>query len=350
MLFDTNIPLKKLNSFGFDAIAEKAVRIEKSEELIHVLRECQAQDLAWRTLGGGSNVVLNDKLPGLTLLMQIKGRKLIEESPSHWIIQVGAGENWHEFVEWTLSKGWPGLENLALIPGTCGAAPIQNIGAYGSEVAQTIQSVRALDLNKLHEDNPWIDIQNKDCAFTYRDSLFKHEPNRYIVTQVTFALPKEWVPNLSYAELAKHIEQHSDDASTLPSITPKQIFDAVCAIRQAKLPDPKVIGNAGSFFHNPIVDADKHDELKAKFPGLVSYPAGRVEGQTQFKLAAGWLIDQCGFKGKRVGPVGVYENQALVLVNHGGGTSTDILNLAKSIQEEVQGKFGVPLEIEPNIL
>ena len=304
MLFDTNIPLKKLNSFGFDAIAEKAVRIEKPEDLIHVLRECQAQDLAWRTLGGGSNVVLNDKLPGLTLLMQIKGRKLIEESPSHWIIQVGAGENWHEFVEWTLSKGWPGLENLALIPGTCGAAPIQNIGAYGSEVAQTIQSVRALDLNKLHEDNPWIDIQNKDCAFTYRDSLFKHEPNRYVVTQVTFALPKEWVPNLSYAELAKHIEQHSDGAnvatsvspSTLPSITPKQIFDAVCAIRQAKLPDPNVIGNAGSFFHNPIVDADKHNELKAKFPGLVSYPAGTVDGKTQFKLAAGWLIDQCGFK------------------------------------------------------
>ena len=349
MLFDTNIPLKKLNSFGFDAIAEKAVCIKNPGELIHVLRECQAQGLAWRTLGGGSNVVLNDKLPGLTLLMQIKGRKLIEESPTHWMIQAGAGENWHEFVEWTLSKGWPGLENLALIPGTCGAAPIQNIGAYGSEVAQTIQSVRALDLNMLHEADPWVDIQNKDCAFNYRDSLFKHEPNRYIVTQVTFALPKEWVPNLSYAELAKHIEQHSNDASVLPSVTPKQIFDAVCTIRQAKLPDPKVIGNAGSFFHNPIVDAEKHNELKAKFPGLVSYPAGTVEGQTQFKLAAGWLIDQCGFKGFKYGNVGVYDKQALVLVHFGEGSGAELLQLAALIKEKIHAVYGVDLIQEPVI-
>jgi UDP-N-acetylmuramate dehydrogenase len=345
MLFDTNIPLKNLNSFGFDAIAEKAICIEKPEDLVPALKECQSQGWAWRTLGGGSNVVLNDKLDGLTLLMRIKGRRLIDQTPSHWIIQVGAGENWHDFVAWTLEQGWPGLENLALIPGTCGAAPIQNIGAYGSEVAQTIQSVRVLDLNMLHEADPWIDIQNKDCALSYRDSLFKHDPNRYIVTQVTFALPKEWAPNLSYAELANYIEQHT----SVTSVTPKQIFDAVCTIRQAKLPDPKVIGNAGSFFHNPIVSSAKHHELKAKFPNLVAYPTSGKDGQAQFKLAAGWLIDQCGFKGYRSGNVGVYDKQALVLVHYGQGSGAELLELARLIKEKIHAVYGVDLIQEPVI-
>ena len=346
MLFDTNIPLKNFNSFGFDAIAQKAVHILKPEDLIPALQECQAQQWPWRVLGGGSNVVLTEHLEGLTLLMGIKGRQLVDQNESHWIIQAGAGENWHDFVAWTLAQGWPGLENLALIPGTCGAAPIQNIGAYGSEVAQFIQTVNALDTTLLGQPNPWVEINTKDCAFSYRDSIFKHEPNRYIVTHVNFAIPKNWIPNLNYAELAKFAQSQTEQR------TPKQIFDEVCRVRQSKLPDPKVIGNAGSFFHNPIVDDAKHNELKTKFPGLVSYPApsiNEVNDSQQYKLAAGWLIDQCGFKGMRLGNVGVYDKQALVLVNHGSGTSTELLELARRIKEKIHAVYGVDLIQEPVI-
>ncbi len=342
MLFDTTFSLKKFNTFGFDAIAEKACQIQSPEDLIASLQACQSQNMTWRILGGGSNVVLNESLPGLTLLMQIKGRQLVKETESEWIIEAGAGENWHEFVSWTLKQGWPGLENLALIPGTCGAAPIQNIGAYGSEVAGFIQSVKALDTTILNQANPWVELNKNDCQFGYRDSIFKHEPNRYVVTQVNFVIPKNWVPNLSYAELAKFAV-----TQTNRPITPERIFDQVCAIRQSKLPDPNIIGNAGSFFHNPIVDQAKHDALKANFPGLVSYPASSRDGEVQYKLAAGWLIDQCGFKGARLGNVGVFDKQALVLVNHGSGTSRELLELAQRIKEKIHAVYGVDLIQEP---
>lgn len=342
MLFDTTFSLKKFNTFGFDAIAEKACQIRSPEDLIASLKACQPQNLTWRILGGGSNVVLNESLPGLTLLMQIKGRQLVKETESEWIIEAGAGENWHEFVSWTLKQGWPGLENLALIPGTCGAAPIQNIGAYGSEVAGFIQSVKALDTTILNQANPWVELNKNDCQFGYRDSIFKHEPNRYVVTQVNFVIPKNWVPNLSYAELAKFAV-----TQTNRPITPERIFDQVCAIRQSKLPDPNIIGNAGSFFHNPIVDQAKHDALKANFPELVSYPASSRDGEVQYKLAAGWLIDQCGFKGARLGNVGVFDKQALVLVNHGSGTSRELLELAQRIKEKIHAVYGVDLIQEP---
>jgi len=331
-----NLGLKHRNSFGLDSTAELAYEITSADQLPALMKELGDKKLGWRVLGGGSNVILPESLPGATLLINILGQELIKSDDSNTWLSVGAGVNWHELVSWTLEQNLPGLENLALIPGTVGAAPIQNIGAYGVEVGEYIDSIEAFD----SAAHAFVTLPQEACQFAYRDSYFKQHPNRFIVTKVVFKIPKFWQARLQYADLAKQFAESNSSPSA------KQIFDAVCAIRSAKLPDPAVIGNAGSFFQNPIVGNDQYDLLIKQFPDLVSYP----DGPEKRKLAAGWLIDQCGFKGKRIGPVGVYEKQALVLVNHGDGTSTDILGLAKNIQEEVLGKFGVQLEIEPNIL
>ena len=331
-----NLGLKHRNSFGLDSTAELAYEISSAAQLRPLMQELSDQKLVWRVLGGGSNVILPDALPGATLLINIMGQEVIKSDEQSTWLAVGAGVNWHELVVWTLEHHLPGFENLALIPGTVGAAPIQNIGAYGLEIGEYIDSIEAFD----SAAHAFVTLPQEACRYAYRDSYFKQNPNRFIVTKVVFKIPKAWQARLQYADLAKQF------AGTHSTPTAKQIFDAVCAIRSKKLPDPKVIGNAGSFFQNPIVDEEQHQRLIEQFPNIVSYP----DANGKRKLAAGWLIDQCGFKGKRVGSVGVYENQALVLVNHGGGTSTDILNLAKSIQIEVSGKFGVELEIEPNIL
>ncbi|QWE18946.1 UDP-N-acetylmuramate dehydrogenase [Polynucleobacter corsicus] len=330
-----NLGLKHRNSFGLDSTAELAYEITSADQLPALMKELGDKKLAWRTLGGGSNVILPESLPGATLLINILGQDLVKSDDANSWLEVGAGVNWHELVAWTLEHNIPGFENLALIPGTVGAAPIQNIGAYGVEIGEYIDSIEAFD----SAAHAFVTLPQEACQFSYRDSYFKQNPNRLIVTKVVFKIPKAWQARLQYADLAKQFSESNLNPSA------KQIFDAVCAIRSKKLPDPKVIGNAGSFFQNPIVNTEQCEQLSKQFPNLVSYP----DDNGKRKLAAGWLIDQCGFKGKRVGPVGVYENQALVLVNHGSGTSTDILNLAKSIQEAVLGKFGVELEIEPNI-
>ena len=331
-----NMGLKHRNTFGLDATAELAYEISSADQLPLLMQELIDKKLAWRALGGGSNVILPDRLPGATLLINILGQEVIKSDEQHHWLSVGAGVNWHEFVAWTLDHNLPGLENLALIPGSVGAAPIQNIGAYGVQVEEFIDSIEAFDCLA----HAFVTLPQAACQFAYRDSYFKQHPNRFIVTKVVFNIPNTWKPRLQYADLAKQFSEQKNATNA------KQIFDAVCTIRSTKLPDPAVIGNAGSFFQNPIVDKDQYDLLIQQFPNLVSYP----DTPGKRKLAAGWLIDQCGFKGKRVGSVGVYENQALVLVNHGDGKATDILNLAKSIQEEVAGKFNVQLEIEPNIL
>ena len=331
-----NLGLKHRNSFGLDSKAELAYEITSADQLPALMKERGDKKLAWRVLGGGSNVILPESLPGATLLINIAGQEIVKSDDANSWLEVGAGVNWHELVSWTIKHDLPGFENLALIPGTVGAAPIQNIGAYGVEVGEYIDSIEAFD----SAAHAFVTLPQEACQFAYRDSYFKQNPNRLIVTKVVFKIPKAWQARLQYADLAKQFAESSSNPSA------KQIFDAVCTIRSNKLPDPKVIGNAGSFFQNPIVSAEQCEQLSKQFPNLVSYP----DSNGKRKLAAGWLIDQCGYKGKRVGPVGVYEKQALVLVNHGGGTSTDILNLAKSIQEEVLGKFGVQLEIEPNIL
>jgi UDP-N-acetylmuramate dehydrogenase len=331
-----NLGLKHRNSFGLDSTAELAYEITSAEQLPDLLRRLEDKKIAWRALGGGSNVILPESLPGATLLINILGQEIIRSDNENSWLSVGAGVNWHDLVAWTLEHDLPGLENLALIPGTVGAAPIQNIGAYGVEVGEYIDSIEVFD-SKVQD---FVTLPKETCQFAYRDSYFKQHPNRFIVTKVVFKIPKTWQARLQYADLARQFSESNSSPSA------KQIFDAVCAIRSKKLPDPRVIGNAGSFFQNPIVNTNQCEQLIKKFPNLVSYP----DTPGMRKLAAGWLIDQCGFKGKRFGPVGVYENQALVLVNHGGGTSIDILNLAKSIQGEVLDKFGVQLEIEPNIL
>ena len=332
----SNLGLKHRNSFGLDSTAELAYEITSADQLPALMTELEDKKLTWRALGGGSNVILPESLPGATLLINILGQELIKSDDSNTWLSVGAGVNWHELVSWTMEQDLPGLENLALIPGTVGAAPIQNIGAYGVEVGEYIDNIEVFD----SAAHAFVTLPQEACQFAYRDSYFKQNPNRFIVTKVVFKIPKFWQARLQYADLARQFSEPNSSPSA------KQIFDAVCAIRSKKLPDPKVIGNAGSFFQNPIVSNEQCEQLIQKFPNLVSYPD--ISGMR--KLAAGWLIDQCGFKGKRAGPVGVYEKQALVLVNHGDGTSTDILNLAKSIQEEVLEKFGVRLEIEPNIL
>ena len=331
-----NLGLKHRNTFGFDANAELAYEITAPEQIPPLMQVISEKKLAWRVLGGGSNVILPSALSGATLLMNIVGQEIISTDEEAAFLAVGGGVNWHELVAWTLENDLPGLENLALIPGTVGAAPIQNIGAYGVEVGEYVDSIEAFD----SAAHAFVTLPQEACQFAYRDSYFKQNPNRFIVTKVVFKIPKFWQARLQYADLAKQFSEPNSSPSA------KQIFDAVCAIRSKKLPDPKVIGNAGSFFQNPIVSTEQCEQLIQKFPNLVSYP----DTPGMRKLAAGWLIDQCGFKGKRIGPVGVYEKQALVLVNHGGGDSSDILNLAKTIQDKVLKTFGVQLDIEPNIL
>ena len=330
-----NLGLRQRNTFGFEANAELAYEITSAEQIPALMQEIAEKKLAWRVLGGGSNVILPNMLAGATLLMNIGGQEIISSNANATLLAVGGGVNWHELVAWTLENDLPGLENLALIPGTVGAAPIQNIGAYGVEIADYIDSIEAFDT----KEQAFVTLKKEACHFAYRDSYFKQNPHRFIVTKVVFEIPKAWKARIHYADLAKQFDEVSN-----PS--PEDIFLAVCKIRTHKLPDPKVIGNAGSFFQNPIVPQEQYETLLKSHADLVSYP----DAPGKRKLAAGWLIDQCGFKGKRMGSVGVYENQALVLVNHGGGTAQDILGLAKCIQDKVRTEFGVSLQIEPNIL
>jgi UDP-N-acetylmuramate dehydrogenase len=340
MKIDLNATLRSHNTFGFDVFAEHLVQIGDRQEIPIFIQEANKNKANWTILGGGSNLVLAKNITGYVGLMAITGRRLIKETADYCYVEAMAGESWHDFVAWTLGQGYLGLENLALIPGTVGAAPVQNIGAYGLELADVFDSLEAFDT----QTEQWIHFNKEDCDFAYRDSIFKHQAHRYIVSSVCFALPKRWQPNLSYAELAKAFANQ-------PDVSAQAIFNKVCEIRSGKLPDPQVLGNAGSFFHNPIVSNEQYEDLKQQFPQLVAYEVSdSTNAAKTWKLAAGWLIDQCGFKGYRQGPVGVYDKQALVLVNHGGGTGEQLLQLAKEIQQRVSEKFKVSLTIEPVVL
>ncbi|MBL0167006.1 MAG: UDP-N-acetylmuramate dehydrogenase [Propionivibrio sp.] len=292
-------------------------------------------------LGGGSNLVLTGDFDGLVVHMAITGRELAGEDADAWYVRAGAGENWNDFVEWTLAQGWPGLENLSLIPGTVGAAPIQNIGAYGLEVAERFHSLAACDMHT----GRIVDFDRNACRFGYRNSIFKQEgwylDGRYAITEVTFRLPKVWQPLTGYADVAAELA-----AQGIVTANARQIAAAVIAVRQRKLPDPEQIPNVGSFFHNPVVDAAMADRLHSAHPGLPLYP----QSEGRVKLAAGWLIEQAGWKGKNLGPVGMYEKQALVLVNRGGATGADVAMLMQAVQRDVRIKFGVELTPEPIFL
>ncbi|KJK24093.1 UDP-N-acetylenolpyruvoylglucosamine reductase [Burkholderiaceae bacterium 16] len=330
-------PLRRHNSFGFDVRARFAAHVRSESDLLCALADPRAHGLPLVVLGGGSNVVLTRDIDALVLLMEIPGYAVVAGDDAY-LVTAGAGENWHALVCRTIADGLPGLENLALIPGTAGAAPIQNIGAYGVELRERFDSLRAFD----RHSGEFVRLALEQCQFAYRDSLFKREGrDRYIITAVTLRLPLPWQPVLGYAELARELAQESAAAPTAD-----RIREAVIAIRTRKLPDPAQIGNAGSFFKNPVVAPGQRDALLARYPNLVSH----VQPDGSYKLAAGWLIDQCGFKGVSDGPVGVYGKQALVLVHHGGGTGQDLLALARRIADAVQARFGVRIEPEPVVL
>lgn len=327
-------PLQRHNTFGFDVRARFAMHIRSENDLSAALHDPRTRQLPVVVLGGGSNVVLTGDLDAVVLLMEIPGYAA-QATDDAWLVTAGAGENWHQLVCRTIDDGMPGLENLALIPGTAGAAPIQNIGAYGVELRERFHSLQAWD----RQTQAFVTLSLEQCAFSYRDSLFKREGrDRYIITAVTLRLPRPWQPVLGYAELAREVAGREADAAT--------IRDAVIAVRTRKLPDPREIGNAGSFFKNPVVSAAARDALLQRHPDLVSH----AQPDGSFKLAAGWLIDRCGFKGVTDGPVGVYGKQALVLVHHGGGTGRDLLALAARIADTVHQRFGVQIEPEPVVL
>lgn len=333
-----DVPLYDLNTLHLPANARQYVEVGSVGLLLRLVRDGHLKDKRVVVLGGGSNVVLRGDVDGMVLHMRIQGRELVGEDEDHYVVRAGAGENWHDFVRWTLEHGWGGLENLSLIPGTVGAAPIQNIGAYGVELAECFLGLEAVDLIS----GRVISFDSASCHFAYRDSVFKHEAaGRFIITAVSFKLPKRWQPNTAYGDVQKEL---IEQGVTEP--TPLQVSDAVVAIRRRKLPDPDKIGNAGSFFKNPVLSAEQYAELHTRFPELPHYP----QDDGSMKVAAGWLIEQAGWKGRALGPVAMYERQALVLINRGGATGGDVLRLAEAVREAVREKFGVVLEQEPLVV
>jgi len=340
-LMQADVDLAPYNTLGVAARAAFFCEVDSEQGLVNVLkwwREQQKQlgmDLPIMPLGGGSNIVLAKDFPGLVIHVSITGRDLVEEDDSWLWVKVGAGENWHQWVEYCMGFHYWGLENLALIPGTVGAAPIQNIGAYGVELCDYFAELRAVEINS----GVAVTFDSDACKFGYRDSVFKQQMrDKYIITSVTFKLRQE--PSLcgDYPALQSHFRDLGIDTPT-----PHQVFDAVCQVRGSKLPDPADIPNVGSFFKNPVVSDEQHKQLKLQCDDLVSYPV-----TSGYKLAAGWLIDQAGWKGHREGEVGVHDQQALVLVNR-NGSGEQILSLAEKIRLDVQERYGVELEIEPRV-
>ncbi len=338
MQIESGVSLKPYNSFGLPAVARTLVRVASDADVRRVVDHPEFGLAPKFVLGGGSNIILTRDMPQTVLKVEVRGVRLVEERTDAWIVEAGAGENWHDLVAHTLAHGWPGLENLALIPGTVGASPVQNIGAYGVELKDRFESLDAVDLVTGRTSTLWPEI----CAFGYRDSVFKHSlAGRSVITRVRFRLPRPWQPVLGYLELERKMAETGIGAPN-----PQQVFDWVCAIRRAKLPDPALIGNAGSFFKNPVVTPEQCRDIIGRDPEIVHYPM--PDGSV--KLAAGWMIDACGWKGKSVGQAGVYEKQALVLVNRGHAIGSEVMTLARAIQESVYGRFGIRLEPEPVVV
>ncbi|NML44720.1 UDP-N-acetylmuramate dehydrogenase [Ramlibacter sp. G-1-2-2] len=346
MIVEQNASLQPHNTFGIVAKARTLVRVKDEEDVQQVLEHAQLGGEPKFVLGGGSNIVLTGDVKAVVLKVEVPGKRILEDGPRATIVEFGAGENWHDAVTWTLDQGLGGLENLALIPGTVGASPVQNIGAYGVELQDRFESLDAIDL----ATGKLFTLDASQCAFGYRDSVFKHPPGREgdlglagraLILRVRMRLAKPWKPVLGYVDLQRKVHESGVDHPT-----PRQVYDWVCAIRSAKLPDPKVIGNAGSFFKNPTVTPEQCQDIIARDPGIVHYPM--PDGS--IKLAAGWLIDACGWKGKSVGQAGVYEKQALVLVNRGGATGGEVVTLARAIQTSVYERFGIRLEPEPVVV
>lgn len=337
MNIQNNFSLKKHNTFGIDAKAKQFVAIHSVAELQEVLQK-HANEPKF-ILGGGSNMLLTQDINALVIHIDIKGKKVIQEDADFVWVEGQAGENWHEFVLWNIENNYGGLENMSLIPGNVGTTPVQNIGAYGAEIKDTFVSCQALKIDTQEIKT----FTKEECNFGYRESIFKQEvKNQYIITSVVFKLTKQQHKiNTGYGDIQKELEQNH---ITNPTI--KDVSNAVIAIRQSKLPDPKELGNSGSFFKNPIVSRELFNKAKAQHPDMKHYDVS----ETEVKVPAGWMIEQAGLKGYRDGDAGVHARQALVLVNYGNATGDDILNLSKLVQKTVFDKFGIAIEAEVNII
>ena len=335
MIVQINQSLAKLNTFGIDQKASRLIWAHSADEISNYVKHHGAPALV---LGGGSNMLLTKDVEGDVLKVDIHGRRVVFEDDDKVHIRFGAGENWHEVVLWTLMQGLGGIENLSLIPGNCGTAPVQNIGAYGVELKDVFVHCEGV----MVEDGSFFKIDKEAAQFGYRNSVFKNElKGKAIITRVTLELTKRnHRIRTDYGAISSEL-----DKMGITEPTPKQISDVVVGIRQSKLPDPKEIGNSGSFFKNPVVSEEKAAALAERFPNMPSYPA---EGGT--KLAAGWIIDQCGWKGYRKDDAGVHKNQALVLVNYGQAKGDEIFTLAKAIMDDVYNRFGIQLEPEVNLI
>ncbi|MBL0844447.1 UDP-N-acetylmuramate dehydrogenase [Pseudomonas mediterranea] len=329
------VSLKPFNSFGVDVKARLFAEAHEDAQVREALAYAAGHGVPLLVIGGGSNLLLTGDIDALVLRMASRGIRLLSDEGERVVIEAEAGEPWHPFVQHTLAQGWAGLENLSLIPGTVGAAPMQNIGAYGVEIKDVFAGLTALD----RHTGELRDFTLEECRFAYRDSLFKQQSGRWLILRVRFALSRAAHLHLEYGPVRQRLSEQGIDQAT-----PLDVSRAICSIRSEKLPDPAVLGNAGSFFKNPLVPAAHVAQLKLQYPDLVAYP--QPEGQ--MKIAAGWLIERAGWKGFREGDAGVHKLQALVLVNYGEATGLQLLDLAQRIQKDVAERFQVDLEMEPN--
>jgi len=333
-----NYSLKERNTFGVDAKARYFVEIYSDNDLKEFLLLDEFKSSSKLILGGGSNILFTKDFPGTVIKISIPGIKISKEDEHNVILEAGAGEVWHELVLYCLDKNFGGIENLSLIPGTVGAAPIQNIGAYGQELKDVLESASGLFI----EDGSRQTFNNNECRFSYRDSIFKNElKGKFIITTVVLRLCKKPVLNLQYGAVKNELEKLN-----LKEISIKNVSDVICMIRKSKLPDPEEIGNAGSFFKNPEIPELQFENLKKDYPDMIGYKLGNGN----VKAAAGWLIEKCGWKGKRIGNTGAHAKQSLVLVNYGNATGKEILDLAIKIKESVNKKFNIELKEEVNII
>jgi len=335
-ILHTNHSLKPYNTFGIEAKADYFFEFDNIDEIKSFLEENSLENNKYLILGGGSNLLFTDDYDGLVLHPNIKGIEVVSENEDTVLVKAGANEDWDGFVDWAVTQNYGGIENLSLIPGVVGAAPVQNIGAYGVEAGEVIEKLDAVSI----ETKKQVEFHNFHCEFDYRNSVFKNEyKNLFIITHVYFRLSKKAEFNLEYGAIKKELESYDE-------INLQNIREVIIKIRESKLPDPEVIGNAGSFFKNPVVETEFAEKLISKYPDLPNY---EVDSKNT-KLAAGWMIEQCGWKGKQVGQAGVHKDQALVLVNLGGAKGYEILQLANDIKKSVLLKFGVKLEMEVNAI
>ncbi|MEE4096450.1 UDP-N-acetylmuramate dehydrogenase [Pseudomonas viridiflava] len=330
------VSLKPFNTFGVDVQAKLFAEAHSDDDVREALAYSAEHDVPLLVVGGGSNLLLSGDIPALVLRMASRGIRIVREDCAEAIVEAEAGEPWHPFVQASLKMGLCGLENLSLIPGTVGAAPMQNIGAYGVEIKDVFHGLTALD----RETGELREFSLEDCAFGYRDSVFKHEVGRWLILRVRFRLTWESKLHLEYGPVRQRLDEMG-----VKQPTPFDVSRAICSIRSEKLPDPAVLGNAGSFFKNPVVSAESFAAIRHEHPGVVGYP----QADTRVKLAAGWLIEQAGWKGFRDGDAGVHALQSLVLVNYGQATGLQLLSLARRIQADIAERFNVELEMEPNL-